>query len=152
MCGVVNEPAGAAPNQVSGDCHTIHCDGSGGSTNDVDDTDLPVDANDCTRNVCTNGVPSNPEEAAGTVCAKAQGGRCAAGAKCGPTFMVVRVGAGSAALTSSSTAAFVERRYLDTGALVGTIALPIATNGSNRPLTLSGTTAREGVLSLSSDG
>src|SRR5262249_46565215 len=43
-------------------------------------------------------------------------------------------------------------RYLDTGALVGTIALPIAANGNNRPLTLSGTTVREGVLSLSSDG
>jgi hypothetical protein len=152
VCGVVNEAAGAAPKQAPGDCHTIHCDGSGSSTNDVDDTDLPVDANDCTRNVCSNGVPSNPEEAAGTPCAKAQGGRCATGAKCSPTFLVVRVGSGAAPLTAASTAAFVERRYLDTGALVGTLALPVAANGSNRPLTLSGTTAREGVVSLSSDG
>jgi hypothetical protein len=137
---------------MSGDCHTIRCDGMGGALDDVDDTDLPVDQNDCTQDLCAKGLPSNPEVAAGTRCPKVQGGRCATGAKCAPTFLVVRVGDGAGALSNVSTAAFVERRYVGTGALVKTIALPVAANGPGRPLSLSGTTPREGVISLSSDG
>jgi hypothetical protein len=151
-CGFMNELAGPAPKQTTGDCHAIRCDGSGGSTDVVDDADLPVDSNACTANLCTNGTPSNPELAAGTPCTGAQGGRCASGAKCAPTFLAVRAGDGTQALSTTSTAAFVERRQIDTGALVKTIALPIAANGNQRPLSLSGLTAREGVISLSVDG
>jgi hypothetical protein len=151
-CGVFNEAAGAAPAQASGDCHTVHCDGSGVASDDVDDTDVPVDTNECTQDVCTGGTPSNPD-ATGVVCTKAQGGRCAAGAKCVPTFLALRVGDGSAPLTSASTAAFVERRYLDSGAaIVHTISLPTAANGNNRPLTFSGTVVREAIISLSTNG
>ena len=37
-------------------------------TNAVNDTDLPVDGNDCTSDVCTNGTPTNPPTASGTSC------------------------------------------------------------------------------------
>ncbi len=152
-CGVFNEVAGTAPKQTAGDCHIIHCDGSGNATEDVDDTDKPVDNNDCTSDICTNGVASNPPLTAGTVCTKAQGGRCASGGTCVPTFMVVRVGTGMAALSNASTAAFVERRYFDsTAAVVSTIALPTEASGTNKPLTLSGTTTREGFIQLSANG
>jgi hypothetical protein len=40
-----------------------------GGTNDaVDDSDLPVDGNECTGDVCTNGVATNPNEPSGTPC------------------------------------------------------------------------------------
>jgi len=42
--------------------------GNGGTTVDVLDTDLPIDNNSCTKNICTNGVPSNPFEAKDFVC------------------------------------------------------------------------------------
>src|SRR5262249_49150238 len=34
----------------------------------VDNSDVPVDGNACTNDVCTNGVPSNPPTTAGTSC------------------------------------------------------------------------------------
>jgi len=154
-CGTFNEPVGPAPltAQAAGDCHTIHCDGAGVATNDVDDNDVSDDKKDCTQDKCTNGTPSNPDAAIDTVCREAQGGRCVAAAVCVPTFMVVRVGDGGAGLSNASTAAFVERRHFDTvGALVSTIALPIAASGSNQILTLSGTTQREGFIQLSTNG
>ncbi len=48
--------------QTGGDCKVLVCDGSGGSKINVDDADLPDDANACTKNLCANGVASNPNE------------------------------------------------------------------------------------------
>lgn len=57
-------PAGA---QTSGDCTMVVCDQ--GTPVDVDDdTDLPVDGDDCTEDLCTAGVPSNPPAPEGTMC------------------------------------------------------------------------------------
>ncbi|MBL8740867.1 MAG: Ig-like domain-containing protein, partial [Myxococcales bacterium] len=54
--------------QTAGNCQLNVCNGSGAAGNVVDDTDVPIDANECTDNICTNGVPSNPNSAPGTVC------------------------------------------------------------------------------------
>lgn len=68
-------------------------------------------------------------------------------------FTVVRIGTGTAALTNDATAAFLERRKIADGAIVGTpLALPIAANGANKQLTLSGLASVEGQLSRSENG
>ncbi len=68
-------------------------------------------------------------------------------------FVVVRVGDGAAALTAAATAVFLERRKVVDGMQVGAPrALPTAVSGTNRRLTLGGTSAAEGELSRSVDG
>jgi hypothetical protein len=69
-----------------------------------------------------------------------------------PTVMVVRVGDGASALSAASTPLFLEERSAVDGALVRTIALPIAAAGANSPFTVSGTASSEGALALSTDG
>lgn len=49
-------------------CHAVACV-SGACTQVVDDTNVPSDGNDCTDDVCTDGVPSHPPKNAETVCA-----------------------------------------------------------------------------------
>ena len=80
------------------------------------------------------------------VCGLSQGASFTAG-----NLVVVRVGAGSGALSSAATAAFLDE-YTPAGTLVQSIALPTADAGGSRTLTLSGTATSEGALSLSSDG
>lgn len=75
-CGLQPIPNGtAAPSaaQSTGDCKAVLCDGAGGTTLQNDNVDLPVDNNDCTLDVCTAGVPSNPDASAGTSCAMGAG-------------------------------------------------------------------------------
>ncbi|APR79055.1 Xanthine/uracil/thiamine/ascorbate permease family protein [Minicystis rosea] len=71
------------------------------------------------------------------------------------TFMVVRVGDGSAELSNASTATFLEERNLD-GSLVAKannpLALPTAVVGNNQPFAISGTATSEGGLSRSANG
>lgn len=62
--------------QQPGDCQIEQCDGVGGVESVIDDNDLPVDGNGCTADVCTKGVPSNPAEAAKTVCNENGGKLC----------------------------------------------------------------------------
>jgi hypothetical protein len=75
----VTIPAGApSSNQVPGDCQRKICTAeglyfsifsfffsnlclffspkTGNTTSEIDNTDLPVDASDCTENICTNGL------------------------------------------------------------------------------------------------
>lgn len=62
-------PAGTpVASNVAGDCKNITCDGSGATTTANDDNDLPVDGLECTDDVCSNGVASNPPLAAATAC------------------------------------------------------------------------------------
>ena len=78
-CGFSFAPSGTlTSSQTSGDCKQNQCDGSGGVVSANDDTDVPVDGNQCTADVCTLGVPSNPPEPAGTTCN--QGGTTCDGA------------------------------------------------------------------------
>jgi hypothetical protein len=77
------------------------------------------------------------------------------GADAGPPgfdFMVVRVGAGDGGLTAVAAPVFLDERRSSDGMLVRTVALPTVLMGNNRPLTLSGTAATEGVLTASGDG
>jgi hypothetical protein len=64
--------------------------------------------------------------------------------------VVYRVGAGSAALSSSATPVFLDE-YEPSGKFVETINLPTAVSGSNKPLFASGSASSEGLLTLSPD-
>lgn len=55
--------------QTVGDCHLDVCDGAGGVSTDVDDTDIPDDGLECTTDACTGGVESHTPVAPGTPCA-----------------------------------------------------------------------------------
>lgn len=66
--------------------------------------------------------------------------------------MVVRVGDGAAALSSTATAVFVEKRATADGSVLQTVALPTVVSGGQAALTLSGTATSEGALSRSADG
>jgi hypothetical protein len=77
------QPAGTpVPQQVAGDCREVQCTAAGGTTKAVKDTDLPDDNKQCTKNVCTNGTPSNPNEAAGFACTQDMGKVCNGAGAC----------------------------------------------------------------------
>ena len=122
---------------------------------------------DPSTGLCTNPIePSCAPEAgadggspsdAGSADSDAADGQAADGGAPGDaagtalTFRVVRVGDGTTALSSASTAVFIEERALD-GSLVGSpITLPTVASGSHRPFTMSGSATSEGALSRSSD-
>jgi hypothetical protein len=65
--------------QTAGDCREIRCDGTGGITNAVLNSDLPIDGNDCTDDQCNSGTPDNPPFSGGTVCS---GGVCNGSGSC----------------------------------------------------------------------
>ncbi|RLB66088.1 MAG: hypothetical protein DRI90_00335 [Deltaproteobacteria bacterium] len=68
-CGDEFSPSGTPGDiQLVGDCNVLLCDGSGGTYQDVQNSDLPDDDNQCTDDVCTAGVPSNPPAAIGATC------------------------------------------------------------------------------------
>ena len=68
-------------------------------------------------------------------------------------FLVLRVGTGTAMVSGTSTAAFIERHKIADGSLVGqAIALPTAASGNNHILTLTGAQSSEGALTRSQDG
>ena len=66
-------------------------------------------------------------------------------------IVVVRVGDGSATLTSAATAVFLDE-YTTSGTLVQSIALPTVVSGNNNPLTMSGKATSNGALTLSPNG
>jgi len=68
--------------QTAGDCKKNTCDGAGSIVAAIDNTDLPVDANQCTDNVCMAGAPSNPNSAAGGACSQAGGTKCDGAGAC----------------------------------------------------------------------
>ena len=65
--------------QTEGDCSVAVCDESGAVVQTDDDDDIPVDGDECTDDVCSSGVPSNPNAPAGTPCS---GGTCNAMGMC----------------------------------------------------------------------
>ena len=66
-------------------------------------------------------------------------------------IVVVRVGDGTAALTSAATATFL-LEYTPAGVLVQTIALPTAATGANSILTNTGSSTSDAVLTRSANG
>ena len=150
-CGVIDKAAGyVLTSQVAGDCQTRVCDGSGGVTQQQDDTDVPVDGNGCTLDVCTAGVPSNPPRADGTACTDGDGSVCQSGV-CVPTVAVLRVGDGVTALSTAAAALTIDRFSID-GSALASIALPTSFSASNQPCTLGGSTTSEGSLTRSTSG
>jgi alpha-tubulin suppressor-like RCC1 family protein len=80
VCGLAFAPNGQPlTTQAGGDCHRLQCDGSGASTSVIDNADVPVDGNQCTADVCTAGVPSNPATSVGSSCG---GGVCDGAGTC----------------------------------------------------------------------
>lgn len=76
-CGVAFTPAGGTVSQQQpGDCQQAVCDGLGGIGQVPLDTDLPVDNNTCTADVCASGVASNPGVPLGTPCNQGGGNQC----------------------------------------------------------------------------
>jgi len=84
-CGTAFAPA-ATPvaSQVAGDCLQNVCDGDGGIVGASLATDVPVDGDDCTDDLCLGGTPSNPPSAAGTACAQGGGAVCDGAGVCVP--------------------------------------------------------------------
>jgi hypothetical protein len=83
ICGTNNVPSGTVlATQTAGDCKTRVCDGNGGVTTTNDDADLPNDGNQCTDDICTAGVPSNPSKPAGTPCSQGGGTICNGSGTC----------------------------------------------------------------------
>ena len=72
-CGFKYQPDGTplpVPKQKSGDCQQLQCNGAGLVKSFEFDTDLPIDGNDCTADVCQVGVPSNPAMQTDSLCSK----------------------------------------------------------------------------------
>ena len=69
----------------------------------------------------------------------------------GTDVLVVRIGDGSTALSSSASPVFLEHWSLATQSLVGTVPLPTAASGTQAAFALSGTAVSEGGLALSGD-
>jgi hypothetical protein len=82
-CGTAPLAAGTeVSQQVPGDCHNLVCDGTGGETNQIDDTDVPDDGNECTVETCVSGVPEFSNAPAGTACGGGASA-CDGAGKCG---------------------------------------------------------------------
>ncbi|MEP7122631.1 MAG: plastocyanin/azurin family copper-binding protein [Byssovorax sp.] len=83
VCGNSFTAAGVAvAAQTAGDCLAKQCDGAGSVHTVPDNTDLPVDSNECTGDVCTLGVPSNPPTSSGSVCTTPGNTLCDGAGKC----------------------------------------------------------------------
>lgn len=82
-CGMSYMPAGTVvAGQITGDCHVNQCDGAGTVVNNIDNTDIPADAIDCTDDLCTAGVPSNPFSPLGALCNQSGGIVCTGAGLC----------------------------------------------------------------------
>jgi hypothetical protein len=69
VCGVDNAADGTMlVSQAAGDCKVAQCDGHGNVKQVTDTTDVHVDGNACTQDVCTASTPSNPPLPGGSPC------------------------------------------------------------------------------------
>jgi hypothetical protein len=76
-CGTNLVASGTALSvQTPGDCRRAVCDGMGGVGSVNDDTDVFVDGNGCTKDVCIGGAPANPPVVRGTMCTDNGGSLC----------------------------------------------------------------------------
>ena len=82
-CGVSFTPSGTpVAAQTAGDCQQNQCDGAGAVVSAPSNGDVPADADPCTADVCTAGIPSNPPAAAGTACDQNGGALCDGAGTC----------------------------------------------------------------------
>ena len=83
VCGTQAVASGTpTETQTPGDCQRAVCDGAGNTSIVNDDTDVPVDNNDCTQDLCTSGAPSNPPLAVGTPCGQGGSMECDQNGQC----------------------------------------------------------------------
>ncbi len=87
-CTIENsKPAGTLVSNLDrGDCLRRVCDGNGAETTVPEDTDLPVDGDNCTLDLCTNGTPSHAPAESGTACGIAPQVRCNEAGACAGCF------------------------------------------------------------------
>ena len=93
--------------QTAGDCRAQQCDGAGMEVRVIDNSDLPVDGNQCTNDICIAGTPSNPSLVAGSPCSQSGGTMCNGSGSCvaGPPSVVSTLPAdGSSVVAGSSIA------------------------------------------------
>jgi len=77
VCGYTYAGSGTlVASQTPKDCRKNVCDGAGGTTSVADDTDLPIDADACTSDICTGGIASHPPAPARTPCTQSGGIVC----------------------------------------------------------------------------
>lgn len=83
-CGIDAVAQGTVTtDQMAGDCIENQCDGAGNIVGVIDNGDLPNDDNDCTDDLCTDGIPSNDPVAVHSSCTGAGGAKvCNAAAEC----------------------------------------------------------------------
>lgn len=83
VCGFSFTASGTAvAMQTAGDCKKNACNGAGAIFSATDNVDLPVDANQCTTDICTNGAPSHPPTVAGSACSQNGGTLCNGASVC----------------------------------------------------------------------
>jgi hypothetical protein len=83
VCGFAYAPQGTPlAAQTPGDCLSRVCDGAGNPWTVNDDSDVFIDGNACTLDVCTSGTPSNPPAPAGTACSQDGGTQCDGAGHC----------------------------------------------------------------------
>lgn len=86
VCGVDNEDAGVPlpdADQEDADCQLVVCDGAGLQQNVPDDGDVPTDdGNECTEEICVDGVPDHPNEEIDTTCNQNGGSFCDGAGEC----------------------------------------------------------------------
>jgi hypothetical protein len=69
VCGEQVMTGLSLPDDAPGDCHEIVCSATGMPEEVIDTSDVPVDNNDCTDDLCqANGNPSNPPVTNGSSC------------------------------------------------------------------------------------
>jgi hypothetical protein len=84
MCGIATTPSGTElPDQTSGDCQRLECDGRGNSAAVAEDADVPADdGNDCTEDTCVAGQAAHPPRSSGTACTSNGGSVCDGAGTC----------------------------------------------------------------------
>jgi len=75
------QSAADCPQAAAGSCQVATCV-SGSCDFAADDTDLPADGNQCTQDLCSGGVPSNPAQPISTTCNQGGGTHCDGAGNC----------------------------------------------------------------------
>lgn len=82
-CVTANVAAGTmVASQIAGDCKKNACDGSGVAAAQDDDSDAPDDADDCTDDACSGGMPVHTPSVKDTPCSTDGGAYCDGAGKC----------------------------------------------------------------------
>jgi hypothetical protein len=123
-CGTGNVAAGTATQtQTTGDCKQTQCDGSGAIVTVNFDSDLPVDNNQCTLDVCSAGVAANPAAVLGATCSQNGGTVCDGTGTCvAPPTVASTTPADGATSTANTTVAVTFSQAMNPATITGQTA------------------------------